>query len=65
EFDDWINVWDNYNMTNFRFFYNINSTPSIYLLDENKKIIAKRISHETLKEILDIELNKNPDRSNK
>ena len=57
-FDDWNNVWDPYNLTNFRFFYNIYSTPTIYLLDENKKIIAKRIGHETLKNILEIELGK-------
>ncbi len=57
-FDDWNNVWDPYNLTNFRFFYNIYSTPTIYLLDENKKIIAKRIGYETLKNILEIELGK-------
>lgn len=57
-FEDWINVWDPYNLTNFRFFYNIYSTPTIFLLDENKKIIAKRISHETLRNILEIELGK-------
>lgn len=57
-FDDWINVWDPYNLTNFRFFYNIYSTPTLYLLDENKKIIAKRIGVETLQNILDIELGK-------
>ncbi len=55
EYEDWINVWDPYNLTNFRFFYNVYSTPTIYLLDEDKKIIAKRIGHETLKNILDIE----------
>lgn len=54
-YDEWINVWDNYNLTNFRYFYNISSTPSLYLLDENKKIVAKRISADTLKEILDLE----------
>ncbi len=53
-YEDWINVWDPYNLTNFRFFYNVYSTPTIYLLDENKKIIAKRIGHETLKNILEI-----------
>ena len=57
-FDTWINVWDPYNLTNFRFFYNINSTPIMYLLDENKKIIAKKISAETLRSILEIELGK-------
>ena len=57
-FDDWINVWDPYNLTNFRFFYNVYSTPTIYLLDKDKKIIAKRIGYETLKNILEIELGK-------
>ncbi len=57
-YEDWINVWDPYNLTNFRFFYNVYSTPTIYLLDEDKKIIAKRIGHETLKNILEIELGK-------
>lgn len=57
-FEDWINVWDQYNITNFRFFYNVYSTPTLYLLDENKKIIAKRIGYETLKNILEIELGK-------
>lgn len=55
---DWINAWDPYNLTNFRFFYNVYSTPTIFLLDENKKIIAKRIGEETLRNILEIELGK-------
>lgn len=49
---DWINVWDaNYN-SNFRALYDISSTPTVYLLDQDKKIIAKRISVETLGQIL-------------
>ncbi|MDA3952491.1 MAG: thioredoxin-like domain-containing protein [Bacteroidales bacterium] len=56
DYNDWINAWDPYNLTNFRFFYNIFSTPTIYLLDENKKIIAKRIGYDTLKNILEIAL---------
>ena len=57
-YEDWINVWDPYNLTNFRFFYNIYSTPTLYLLDKDKKIIAKRIGAETLRSILEIELKK-------
>lgn len=37
---------------NFRQTYDIFSTPQIYLLDENKKIMAKRLSMEQLDEIL-------------
>lgn len=54
-YDHWYNVWDQYNLTNFRFFYNIYSTPTLYLLDKDKKIMAKRIGHETLRDILEIE----------
>lgn len=53
----WINVWDPYNRTNFRFNYNIYSTPTIYILDEDKRIIAKRIGAEKTGDILKSELN--------
>ncbi|OFX86389.1 MAG: hypothetical protein A2W99_13430 [Bacteroidetes bacterium GWF2_33_16] len=53
---DWINCWDPYNITNFRFYYNVYSTPTLYLLDKDKKIIAKRIGAETLENILNLEL---------
>ena len=55
---NWINVWDPNNTSNFRFFYNIYSTPTIYLLDEDKKIIAKRIGHESVRKIIEIKLEK-------
>lgn len=48
----WINVTDPYNLSRFRSSYNINSTPQIFLLDKEKKIIAKRLGAEQLKEIL-------------
>ncbi len=43
-----INVWDSYIQTDFKNQYDIYSTPVIYLLDEKKKIIAKRIGVEQL-----------------
>lgn len=60
-FEDWINAWDPYNLTNFRFFYNVDRTPIIYLLDERKKIITKRIGFEDLRKYLEIELGKKKD----
>jgi len=45
----WINVSDLYNNTRFRDFYDIYSTPVIYLLDERKRIIAKRLDTEKLR----------------
>ncbi len=49
---NFINVQDPENKTNFRRFYNIYSTPVVYVLDEDKEIVAKRIAVKQLKEIL-------------
>lgn len=42
----------------YRDLYNVYSTPTIYLLDENKKIIAKNIGIRQIEEILKFEDNK-------
>ncbi|NJB85748.1 peroxiredoxin [Lewinella marina] len=48
---DWVQVADPYQ----RFYkdYDIKSTPAIFLLDKDKKIISKRISAEQLGEVMD------------
>jgi thiol-disulfide isomerase/thioredoxin len=56
---DWINVFDPYNTSKFRKKYDIYSTPTIYLLNEDKKIIAKRIGHEALKKMLEQKIDGN------
>ncbi len=53
---NWINVWDPAQNSKFRDLFDIYSTPVIYVLDKNKKIIAKRISEESLKQMLELEL---------
>jgi thiol-disulfide isomerase/thioredoxin len=45
---NWINGWDPERLTHFDYFYNVQSTPTIYILDRNKKIIAKRLSVEDI-----------------
>ena len=50
---DWINAWDPRNQTFFRTFYDIHSTPILYLLNKNKIIVAKRIDVETLGKMLE------------
>ncbi|MGB8490103.1 MAG: thioredoxin-like domain-containing protein [Bacteroidales bacterium] len=40
----WINGWDPDRKSNFGAYYNVQSTPLIYILDRNKKIIAKKLS---------------------
>ena len=53
ELDGWINVWDPNRVSNFQVNYNTRTTPMIYLLDKNKKIIAKKLTVEQAKKILD------------
>jgi peroxiredoxin len=40
---DWVNLADSYGKSNFRYYYDIRSTPIIYILDKDKKIIAKKL----------------------
>ena len=55
--EQFINVIDPYNYSKFRDKYDIYSTPTVYLLDKDKKIIAKRLDLEQLKELLNRHLN--------
>jgi thiol-disulfide isomerase/thioredoxin len=48
---DWINAWNPYSY-DFKLKYDVLTTPQIYILDENKKIIAKKISPEQVEEII-------------
>lgn len=48
-----LNVYDPYNRSNFHTLYDIYSTPTIYVLDKDKKIIAKRIGPEQIEMIID------------
>ncbi|HPF03523.1 MAG TPA: thioredoxin-like domain-containing protein [Bacteroidales bacterium] len=49
----WINGWDPLRRTNYDFYYNVQSTPMIYILDRNKKIIAKKLSVEDIHGFID------------
>ena len=52
--DGWYNVWDGpYPHSKFRDFYDIYSTPVVYVLDKNKKIIGKRIGVENIKSLVE------------
>jgi peroxiredoxin len=53
---DWINVWDSHHVSGLRILYDARTTPGVYLLDENKKIVAKKMSVEQIKKILEHEL---------
>lgn len=43
---DWINGWDPERRTNFGYYYNVEATPLIYILDRDKTIIAKKLGIE-------------------
>jgi len=49
----WINGWDPARTTHFDYYYNVQSTPLVYILDKNKKIIAKKISVEEIGSFID------------
>lgn len=52
----WINVWDPMRVTNYHKLYDIYSTPVMYVLDKDKKIIAKRIGIESLERFIEQEI---------
>jgi len=49
----WINGWDPERKTHFDYYYNVQSTPMVYILDRNKKIIAKKIGVENIGSFID------------
>ncbi|MFN8310330.1 MAG: DUF5106 domain-containing protein [Chitinophagales bacterium] len=53
---DWINVADPYHQNNFRFEWDIQSTPQIYILNEKKQIVAKRISADQVEDFIKHEI---------
>jgi len=54
--EGWINVWDGpYPHSGFRDFYDIYSTPVLYVLDKNKKIIGKRIGVTDIKSLIEFD----------
>ncbi len=55
--EPFVNVYDPFYFTQFRDTYDVYSTPTLYLLDENYKIVAKRITLEILESIVKETLN--------
>jgi hypothetical protein len=53
---DWINVWDEHHVSRFKILYDARKTPGLYLLDSNKKIVAKKMTVEQVKLFLQKEL---------
>jgi peroxiredoxin len=60
QLEDWINVWDPYNATNFYDWYGVTSTPQVFLLNKDKTIIARRVSHDLLSQLLGLYIDNEP-----
>ncbi len=54
---DWINVWDKDHISRFKILYDARKTPGVYVLDENKKIVAKKMTVEQLDKFMEQNLN--------
>jgi thiol-disulfide isomerase/thioredoxin len=55
---DWINVWDPSHLANIHNLFNTYTTPQIYLLDKDKKVLARRLDPTNLEKILKLFLSK-------
>ncbi len=55
---NWINVCDPAHLNNINKIYDIYSTPVIYILDEQKRILAKRVGAEQLEEFIKADMKK-------
>ena len=55
EIEDWVNVIDLDNKSNFRGMYNVLGTPRLFVLNKEKEIIAKQIDALALEKILENE----------
>lgn len=54
---DWINVWDEHHVSRFKILYDGRKTPGLYLLDENKMIIGKKMTVEQVEQFMRMQLN--------
>jgi thiol-disulfide isomerase/thioredoxin len=49
----WINGWDPERLSRFDVLYNVESTPLVYILDKDKKIIAKKLAVTDIEPFID------------
>ncbi|MGB0838573.1 MAG: redoxin domain-containing protein [Chitinophagales bacterium] len=50
---DWINAYDPTGRSRMHAWYDIYSTPTVYVLDKNKKILAKRLGEDQAKQMIE------------
>ncbi len=54
---DWINVWDEHDVSQFKVLLDARTTPGVYVLDKDKKIVAKKMTVEQIKAFMENNLN--------
>lgn len=64
-FDDWIHVYDPEHKSRFRSDYDIYSTPVLYLLDDKKIIVGKRMDHSNVADVIEFAERKKKSKSEK
>ncbi len=50
---NWPNLADLASRSNMKYYYDVRSTPTVYILDENKKILLKKVATEDIPAIID------------
>jgi thiol-disulfide isomerase/thioredoxin len=63
ELYDWLNVWNPYDY-NYKKLYDISSTPVVFILDKDKKIIGKRLEPKQIEEFLNLLITREEKKSN-
>lgn len=56
--DGWIHAIDQYGQNIFRVKYDVQSTPIVIILDKDKKILAKKINIEDIKNLIEFDMSK-------
>ncbi|WP_163713919.1 TlpA disulfide reductase family protein [Mangrovibacterium lignilyticum] len=54
ELNGWENLWDPKQISDMKLLYGVRTTPSLFLLDEHKKIIAKQLDVPAMKHLLKV-----------
>lgn len=63
ELYDWLNTWNPYDYT-YKKLYDISSTPVIFILDKDKKIIGKRLEPKQIEEFLNLLITRDEKQTN-
>jgi len=54
ELNDWMNLWDPTQISDMKLLYGVRTTPSLFLLDKDKKIVAKQLDVPGMKRLLKV-----------